>query len=74
LHVEWRVTGFVRISGTGPQNYRGDPGVTEVSAPQCVVDCEHMELTASAADMRADLRVLASDTGKDWRTSPPTRR
>jgi tRNA A37 threonylcarbamoyladenosine dehydratase len=56
LQLVGLLTGFDRISGTGPQHYRGYPGVMEVSAPECVADCEYAALTASAADLSGNLR------------------
>jgi hypothetical protein len=59
LQLVGLLTGFERVSGTGPQHYRGYPGVMEVSAPECASDCEYMALTASAADMSGNLRSSA---------------
>jgi len=56
LQLVGLLTGFERVSGTGPQHYRGYPGVMEVSAPVCAGDCEYLVLTASAADMSGNLR------------------
>jgi len=56
LQLVGLLTGMTRVSGIGPQHYCGYPGVMEVSEPECVADCDYLALTATAADMRGNLR------------------
>jgi hypothetical protein len=56
LQLVGLLTGFERISGTGPQHYQGYPGVMEVSSFVCEAACDYRALAASAADMHGNLR------------------
>ncbi len=55
------VAGMPRVSGVGPQRYNAYPGSMEFSqtAP-CSADCEFVQLTATAADMTANLATKQS--------------
>jgi len=59
------VTGQPQVGGKGAQTYHCYPGTMEVTeAHECDPDCDYAALTASAADMRANLssQTLAAAT------------
>jgi hypothetical protein len=55
LQLGGLVTGLPRIGGTGPQMYHCYPGEMEVADAACDTDCEFSAITATAADMSANL-------------------
>jgi molybdopterin-synthase adenylyltransferase len=56
LQLAGLVSGLQRVSGIGPQRYNAYPGSMDViPAAPCSVDCELSALTATAADMTANV-------------------
>ena len=55
LQLVGLVTGHQRIGGKGAQMYHCYPGEMQVLDVQCHPDCEFRALTASSADLTANL-------------------